>query len=202
VECDGVELVHNPQWATTGEAASLMCVADDPRAPADQRTLLVYGDILFDAELLQRVLKADGEATIVVDRGEPHGDGRDGKRRDLVQLEAAPAPGRRFLTNGELRPLKSIGKQLSGAPDGEFTGIALLDAAGWKSLRSHYRERLAANGKRPMHEAAVADRAGLTDLLQERMDAGGTVACLEVTSGWIEIHSFEDYQSACRLVAR
>ncbi|HEY2850224.1 MAG TPA: isocitrate lyase/phosphoenolpyruvate mutase family protein [Gemmatimonadaceae bacterium] len=202
VECDGVDLVHNPQWATTGEAASLMCVADDPRAPTDQRTLLVYGDILFDVELLQRVLKTDGEATIVVDRGEPHRDGRDGKRRDLVQLAAAPAPGRRFLTNGELRPLKRIGKQLGGPPDGEFTGIALLDAAGWKSLRSHYRERLAANGKRPMHEAAVADRAALTDLLQERMDAGGTVACLEVTSGWIEIHSFEDYQSACRLVAR
>jgi len=202
VTCDGVALVHNPDWATTGEAASLMCVTDEAGAPADQRTLLVYGDVLFDVELLQRVLKTDGEATIVVDRGEPHHNGRDGKRRDLVQLAAAPAPGRRFLTNGELRPLRRIGKRLDGTPDGEFTGIALLDAAGWKALRSSYRDRLAASAQKPLHEAPAAARAALTDLLQERMDAGGAVACLEVTSGWIEIHSFEDYQSACRLVAR
>ncbi len=201
VECDGVELVHNPAWATTGEAASLMCVEDDATAPADQRTLIVYGDVLFDAELLRRVLKTDGEATIVVDRGEPHGHGPEGKRRDLVQLAAAPAPGRRFLTNGEMRPLKRIGKRLGGTADGEFTGIALLDAAGWHTLRSRFRDALAGAAKKPLHEAPSADRAALTDLLQERMEAGGAVACLEVTSGWIEIHSFEDYQSACRLVA-
>jgi phosphoenolpyruvate phosphomutase len=201
VECDGVELVHNPDWATTGEAASLMRVVDDPAAPVDQRTLVVYGDVLFDAELLSRVLKADAELTVVVDRGEQHRDGRDGKRRDLVQLAAAPAPGRRFLTNGETRPLRRIGKRLDGTVDGEFTGIALLDAAGWKSLRSRYHELLDAVPRKPLHEAPSADRAALTDLLQERIDDGGSVSCLEVTSGWIEIHSFEDYQSACKLVA-
>lgn len=202
VECDGVELVHNPDWATTGEAQSLMRVPDNTGAPADQRTLVVYGDVLFDAELLNRVLKADGEATIVVDRSDSHRDGRDGKRRDLVQLTAAAAPGRRFLTNGELRPLKRIGKKLDGTPDGEFTGIALLDAEGWKSLRSRYREQMANGAAKPLHEAPAAERAALTDLLQARIDAGGSVACVEVTSGWIEIHSIEDYQSACRLVAR
>ncbi|MFI5232991.1 MAG: NTP transferase domain-containing protein, partial [Gemmatimonadales bacterium] len=202
VECEGVELVHNPDWATTGEAASLMCVADSPVAPADQRTLVVYGDVLFDAELLRRVLKTDAELTVVVDRGEPQRNGRDGKRRDLVQLAAAPAPGRRFLTNGEMRPLRRIGKRLDGTVDGEFTGIALLDATGWTALRSQYRELLAATARAPLHEAPSPGRAALTDLLQARMDAGGAVSCLEVTSGWIEIHSFEDYQSACRLVAR
>jgi phosphoenolpyruvate phosphomutase len=201
VECDGVELVHNPDWATTGEAASLMRVVDDPAGPADQRTLVVYGDVLFDAELLARVLKADAELTVVVDRGEPQRDGRDGKRRDLVQLAEAPAPGRRFLTNGEMRPLRRIGKRLDGSVDGEFTGIALLDAAGWNALRAHYRDLLGAAPRKAVHEAPSPDRAALTDLLQERMDAGGSISCLEVTSGWIEIHSFEDYQSACKLVA-
>jgi phosphoenolpyruvate phosphomutase len=176
-------------------------VVDDPAGPADQRTLVVYGDVLFDAELLSRVLKADAELTVVVDRGEPQRDGRDGKRRDLVQLAEAPAPGRRFLTNGEMRPLRRIGKRLDGSVDGEFTGIALLDAAGWKALRARYRELLGAAPRKALHEAPSPDRAALTDLLQERMDAGGSISCLEVTSGWIEIHSFEDYQSACKLVA-
>ena len=39
-------------------------------------------------------------------------------------------------------------------------------------------------------------------LLQIAIDSGQPVAALEVTSGWLEIHAFDDYQMACRLVAR
>ena len=198
---DGVRLVHNGDWATTGEMASLMCVADEPGAPADQRTLVVYGDILFDADLVRRLLADGSGAAIVVDRSGRQRDAREGKCMDLVELASAAEPGRRFLTNGAVRRLKRIGKRLPGKADGEFAGMALFGADAWKRMRARYDDLLGRNGDGQVHEAPNARRAALTDLVQDAVDDGGMVSCLEVTSGWMEIHSFEDYQLACRLFA-
>lgn len=202
IDREGVRTVHNPDWAATGEAASLMCVADDAGTPADQRTLVLYGDILFEAELIRRLLETSADAAIVVDRSGRERDGREGKRMDLVQLASAPEPGRRFLTNGALRTLKRIGKALDGAADAEFAGIALFGPDALGRMRARYAEHERRNGDGRLHEAPSARRAAITDLIQADVDAGEAVACLEVTSGWIEIHSFDDYQLACRLFAQ
>ncbi len=120
VQCQGVTLVQNREWETSGEVASLMCVPDNAHAPEDQRTLVLYGDVLFDAELLRRLLATHADAAIVVDRSDARHDARDGKERDLVRLDAAPAAGRRFLANGSLRGVSKIGKRLDGAADGDL----------------------------------------------------------------------------------
>jgi phosphoenolpyruvate phosphomutase len=190
--CDGVHLVENPRWATTGEAVSLMCAPESSAAAIDVRTLVIYGDLLFDADLVQRLLRSDDDVTIVADRNHAHEANVDDKRRDLVRLTAAPAPGHRFLGSGVLREVQSLGPSLAPEDaDSEFTGLSLFSSTAWADLRGRYASL-----------STAQPHAAVTDLLQQSIDAGQRVVALEVTSGWLEIHSFDDYQHACRLVAR
>jgi phosphoenolpyruvate phosphomutase len=53
-----------------------------------------------------------------------------------------------------------------------------------------------AAGARPFHEADSPERAAFTDLLQELVARGETVACVDVYKGWLEVDTFEDYQRA------
>ncbi len=40
------------------------------------------------------------------------------------------------------------------------------------------------------------ERAAFTDILQEIIDCGGKVACVDTYKGWLEIDTFEDYRRA------
>ncbi len=46
------------------------------------------------------------------------------------------------------------------------------------------------------HEASEFGRASLTGLLQELLDRGEKIDCVEVHKGWMEIDSFADYRRA------
>lgn len=203
VQCAGVTIAHNADWAATGEAASLMAAAPgDPQADG-VRTLVIYGDILFDAALVRALLASDEDVTIVVDRSHPSQDGAEAKRRDRVHLAEAPVRGRRLLSGESRRGVLEIGKSLADARvHGEFAGLVLLSAEAWPRLRAQYEERCRVAPGAPLHESSAPSRAALTDLLQHLVDSGQRVVALEVTSGWLEIHSFDDYQVACRLVSR
>ena len=199
----GVKIVANDAWATTGEAASLMCVPETDGATRDVRTLVIYGDVLFDADLVQKLMRSDEEIVIVADRSHAQQTNVDGKHRDLVCLAAAPAPGRRFLGSGVPRDVSTIGKAMPlHRADGEFAGLTLFSADAWRETRARFANRLTECPDAPVHESPTAARASVTDLLQTCIEAGRRVVALEVTSGWLEIHSFDDYQHACRLVTR
>ena len=53
---------------------------------------------------------------------------------------------------------------------------------------------------KPFHDAPAFEKAGLADLLQEIIESGQPIHCLEVESGWIELHSMENYRLACSMV--
>lgn len=203
VSCPGVKTALNADWASTGEAASMMQVANDGRAAADERTLVVYGDLLFDTQLVQSLLRSGADVTIVVDRSHTTRENPDAKHRDLVQLAEAPRAGRRFLSSGVLRQVQRVGKSLDARQaDGEFVGLALFSPRAWSAVREQYDVRRQSAPDTPLHEAEAPAKAALTDLLQTLIDDGTRVDAMEVTSGWLEIHSFENYQLACRLVSK
>src|SRR5262245_18822207 len=62
-----------------GELASLMEAAPE----LTRRTIVLYGDILFDPAILERLLQAEGDVVLVVDRAEPPAKAN----RDLVATE-------------------------------------------------------------------------------------------------------------------
>jgi len=195
VTAAGVRFYDNDAYDETGELASLF--AAEPELHG--RVLFLYSDILFERSVLEKLLRAEGDAVIAVDRAWV--DQRDAmlpatKPFDLVVTADPPRPGRRSLADDHRDALVRIGQRVSPeAATGEFVGLALFSARGTELVRETWSRALA-GGPGPFHEADDARRAAFTDLLQALVDAGHPVACVSTWKGWLDIDTFEDYQRA------
>ncbi len=170
--------------SSQGEVASLMEAAGE----LDRRTLVLYGDILFDQEMVERLLQSEGDVVLVVDRSNLEGR----PNRDLVHtVNGETGSGQRFLKGTRSDTLERIGQRIED-PNGEWIGMLMLSKKGAEGLRELY-EGL---DEGPVHEAESLATAALTDLLQALVDKGLTVNTIDTYKGWMEIDTFEDYQRA------
>jgi phosphoenolpyruvate phosphomutase len=195
VTVPGVRYFDNDRYEETGELASLFAAA-----PAlSGRVLFLYSDILFERSVLERLLRAEADCAVVVDRAWV--DQRDrllplAKPLDLVVTEHAPAAGLRALGDGGDDTLVTVGARV--APEranGEFIGMALFSERGTQAMRDAWEAARAAD-PRGFHEADRVEHAAFTDLLQELVTRGERVRCVDVYKGWLEVDTFEDYQRA------
>ena len=183
VPADGATCVVNSAWETGGEISSLLSAPAMP-AQSDVRTLVCYGDVLCDQHVLVRLLATNDDCTIVIDRNDSPASH---VVRDPVTVEDDGGAPRRFLSPVTPRQLRAIGGAIApGNSNGEFTGLTLFSALEWPLLR------------------ARAERCGggaLPELLQQSLSDGAAISCLEITSGWLELRTFADYELACRMIA-
>jgi phosphoenolpyruvate phosphomutase len=195
VNVPGIRYYDHDRYDETGELGSLFAAAPELRGPI----LFLYSDILFEQSVLEKLLRADADCAIVVDRAWV--DQRErllplSKPLDLVVTAAAPEAGLRALPGAADDRLVAVGQRI--APEratGEFIGLARFSERGTAALRAAYEQGLAA-ASRPFHEADRLEQAAFTDLLQELVARGETVACVDVYKGWLEVDTFEDYQRA------
>ncbi len=203
IDVEGVKIAENSEWASTGEMVSILAADSGQEFPG--RSLVAYSDILFDGEVLQKLLRCDKDIVLLVDRSYDSKNYAPERRIDLVALadNTVPSRSRRALNVGGPHRVRRIGKSLPpDEADCEFTGLALFSAKAWRLLRETFLAAQANGSGAPFHEAASVQKASLTDLLQELIDRGHDVHCVETSSGWMEIHSFDDYRLACKLVAQ
>jgi phosphoenolpyruvate phosphomutase len=196
IQVEGVKLAVNEEWESTGEMRSILCAGKD----YDGRTLVAYSDIMFDTDSLGKILGTGAGIAVMVDRSYDSKVRGPDRRLDLVQLDSVQGSSRRSLDLGRPAKVKRIGKTIDPeAANCEFAGLALFDRKGFELLASIYEE-VCRKGGSPFHEAGAPEKASLTDMLQELIDRGEEVAAVEVSSGWMEIHSFDDYKLACEIV--
>jgi phosphoenolpyruvate phosphomutase len=188
----GARLVDNDRFRETGELYSLFQAADVLIGP----TIVLYGDIVFERSVLERLLRTTADVAVVVDRSFP-----DALRAglatpagpDLVVTDA-PSGGRRFVAAEGGSRVLCIGPQVS-ADDahGEFIGLAAFSKAGAARLRE-VQAALSAERMEGLEQAS------LTHVLQTMIDRGTPVVAVEIHKGWMEIESFDDYRRAWREV--
>jgi phosphoenolpyruvate phosphomutase len=198
INVDGIKLLSNLDWQSRGELHSIMCAASD----YDGRTLIGYSDILFDTEALGKLLRSDSDITLLIDGTYTTKNYDPERALDLVVVDTPTSDFRRSLSLGGRNMVKRIGMQLDPTQaNGEYTGLALFSQKGFQLLKKVYKDVLIQSEREPFHEAATVYQASLTDLIQELIERGVEVSCAEVSSGWMEIHSFEDYKLASKIVA-
>jgi phosphoenolpyruvate phosphomutase len=185
----GVRFADNDRYRETGEIYSLFRAE---RALGGAFVVL-YGDIIFEPVVLEKLLRSQADVAVVVDRSFPD-DYRAGLASppaplDLVVTER-PAAGRRFVApEGGSRVLR-IGPEVR--PDeahGEFIGLALFSAAGAAALREVHAEL-------SRERAEGLERATIPQILQALIDRGTPVTAVDIHKGWMEVDSFEDYRRA------
>jgi phosphoenolpyruvate phosphomutase len=188
----GARLVDNDRFRETGESYSLFRAAGALAGPV----VVLYGDIVFEQGVLERLLRTEADVAVVVDRAFPemlHAGHAAPKRADLVVTDT-PTGGRRWVSPEGGSRVRRIGPEVT--PDeahGEFIGLAAFSKAGATRLQEVHAELAA-------QRAEGLERASLTHLLQAMIDRGTPVVAAEIHKGWMEIDSFDDYRRAWREV--
>ncbi len=158
--------------------------------------LVSYSDIWVEPEIYHQLAQAEGDLVLAVDRDwMPYYDGR----LDTPLHEAEKAY---YDTEGRIF---EIGKHIGPTPPpnlqcGEFLGIWKMSAAGTEAfLKSFDAVHAKWDSETPFEHAAVWRKAYITDLLEYMIREGATVKAMEVSQGWAEFDTQEDYERLSRL---
>lgn len=187
----------NNRYEETGELYSFFCAESEMKG----RCLLLYGDIIFDVTVLQKLLKSPADIALVVDlawqdrsRSEyPTIQGRP----DLVLLDIPPEKSYRYVTPDEANRIVRIGQHLDhDQAHAEFIGLAMLSSTGIELFKQVYHQARHRYAQSAFHDVACFEQASLTDIFQELIDRGHEIQAVPIYKGWMDVDSFEDYQKA------
>ncbi|HOU36174.1 MAG TPA: phosphoenolpyruvate mutase [Candidatus Omnitrophota bacterium] len=182
VQVGGVRVIPNDSYRTSGILDSVMCALKDVSGPA----LVIYGDILFDHILIERILNNHNDITLVLDNTFDASRQAHKKKAELALTDSGAVRSPRTLNHDTLHRVKKIGDGVKKtSAQCEFTGIMYLSAEGVRVFKDNYRKK--------------ASGQSLVDFIDSLILKKHDVSCLVVNSGWLEIHSLEDYKAACSL---
>ena len=194
-----IRYYDNDRYEDTGELFSIFCAESEMKG----RTILLYGDIMFDSPILEKLLKSPSDVALVVDLAWREQLQRGGPpshlNPDLVTLAEPPGSSAhsRFIMGDNEHRIVKIGQHLPlGQVHGEFIGMAMFSETGIEILKNCYhasQERYRSSG---FHESGSVTKASFTDLIQELIDQGHRVDAVPIFKGWMEVDSFEEYQKA------
>lgn len=183
VEAEGARVIKNTSFKTRGIMYSILKGVD---SIAD-KNIILYSDIILDQYLLQRLLRKEGDIILVVDSTYKKTHIRN-KELELVATKSPNIDNLRTMDLNRKNPVCRIKKNLSEKyAHFEFIGTALLSKKGMELLIKEYKK------------SKLSQKASFADFVQHLINKGHEVLAYEVTSGWMEIHNFEDYKRACAL---
>lgn len=200
VNLPDVRYFDNDRYNETTAVDSFFCAEEAFKG----RVLMLYGDIVFDQSILQKLLRSEADVTLVVDHARSadklNGNGTQPSRPEMVQT-LRKLQTESFLPDDRLNAALKIGRNLNGQADAEFIGMALFSEKGIERFKAVYEQAKAENAGKPFGEAETFEKASFSDFLQEMIDQGVEVACLDIYKGWLEVDTFEDYRNMWAEVA-
>lgn len=197
IDVEGIKLIKKEDYKTTNILSSIIAA----EKYMDQKTLLIYSDIFFEKEIIEKLLKSEADITLVIDRSyKTHPTTK--KIRDLVIAKHNPVLGDRSITLRNDNPILKIGHTIPKCEANyEFIGIVLFSKRGIQIFKEEYLKAKQEHSSKPFYEAESIDQADLTDMMQYLIDKGYKISSIEINTGWMEITSFKDYKKACELLA-
>jgi len=182
---DGIEIIKNTLYKKTGALFSIMMALER----IDQPTFIVYGDVLFEHAIFQRMAESQKDITILVGRMGGSKNYGPEKKIDIVVTRNRSPRTRGLSRVDSIKLVTKTDLVLQAEKAGyEFPGMTFLSLRGVKIFKNVYNR----------HKGKL-EKASLGELLGEIINAGFDVFCTEVDSGWMELHSFADYKLACSL---
>jgi phosphoenolpyruvate phosphomutase len=176
ITLEGLKLVDNPAFETTGELYSLARAIDHVNGPA----LVLFGDIVFNRYLLGLLLRDDSDAAIVVDENM---DKRTSTRRVSDFVIATRPNSTDVLLGAPVFLEKAIWSCPRPEFHGEWPGLLKLSSAGMAAAR----DVIAAARNRPDFAAMQ-----MIDLLNGLVAAGTAVRVHYISGHWIDVDSLQD----------
>lgn len=175
----------NSDWADNNILESLLCAAPE----LDAECLISYSDIVFQPEVVEKLLASPADNALVVDL--------DWRERYQGRTDQGEEAAEKVLVEQGL--VRSLGKHIPGpGSHGEFIGLSRLSGDTARTLRRVYEELRPDHWDRPFQQAATIRQAYLTDMFQELIDRGATFVSVDIEGGWAELDTPLDLSRARR----
>ena len=153
--------------------------------------VISYSDILFDSNVVKRLLSSDHDISVVVDI-DWRGYYVDRKDHPLSEAENVI-----FDSNNQVLKIGKIATQKEEV-HGEFIGMIKLNNRGSDIFKENFHRVKKLYWNKPFQRAKTFQKAYLTDMIQELVDIGVKVHCVIIERGWKEIDTVEDYRKALK----
>jgi len=183
-----ISFIDNSDYDHTGPLHSLMHAKNHMA----EGFVLVYSDILFDHEIINRLISSGKDIVLGIDNSFKYHQHEVHKLLDLVVTNKTFDGGWRSLNHAQPKEIARIGKKLdSNIADSEFIGMAYFSERAVAAIESICKDYSESNEK-PFQEAPSFQSSAVTDMIQELLDQGFPVHGIDIYRGWREIHSEED----------
>jgi len=153
--------------------------------------IIAYSDILFESNVVQRLLNSDHDISVVVDI-DWRGYYVNRKEHPISEAENVI-----FNSNNEVVKIGKIATEKQEV-HGEFIGMMKLTHRGAEIFKQNFHRAKKLYWNKPFQRAKTFQKAYLTDMIQELVDIGIKVHCVIIERGWKEIDTVEDYQKALK----
>lgn len=153
--------------------------------------IVAYSDILFEKEVVQRLMQSEHDISIVVDI--------DWRAYYINRKEHPINEAENVIFDANNNVLE-IGKILTNKHDvhGEFIGMMKFSPRGSEVFKKHFLRAKELFWNKPFQRAKLFQKAYITDIIQDMTDLGVPIHCVIIERGWKEIDTVEDYKNALK----
>ena len=153
--------------------------------------IVAYSDILFEKEVVKRLMKSEHDISIVVDI-DWRGYYVNRKEHPINEAENVI-----FDANNKVVEIGKIHPDKNDV-HGEFIGMIKFSPRGSEIFKKHFHRAKKLYWNKPFQRAQLFQTAYLTDMIQDMADMGVPIHCVIIERGWKEIDTVEDYEKALK----
>ena len=184
-----IEYIFNPRYSETEQLASMMVA----RTKIFDNVLVIFGDIIFDSQILQQILASNDDIAVAIDLDwEKSYNERPDNPKSLADKV--------LINQKKILQIsaKEISLDIKNQAVGEFLGIIKLSGNGSKIIIKKYEELEKSHVGR-FHDADSLEKAKLVDILQELIDSKIEISSISISGKWCEIDTPKDLERARKI---
>ena len=181
----GIHFVVNKEFETTNMVYSLMCAE---KLMEEERDIVVsYGDIIYEEAVLNKILAAQDDFSIIVD---------DGWQEYWSERCENPLDDAETLMFDEKSCLTEIGQKTTDLKkvQSQYIGLMRFQGQGLKAVLdiSRKAKERSEKGLALWRTSRNYYKMYMTDLLQGLIDEGYCLRAVHIHRGWFEIDNYND----------
>lgn len=183
----GVTYYTNKAYESTNMVVSLM----GAKREFDDDVIVSYSDILFEEQMLQKMIAAKGNYVVAVDDNwKVYWKKRYGRvdfDTESLSLDCENNIKELGLENPKLEDI-----------DARYVGLLKFSRKGLEYIKQIYDDACRNYGDKPWQQSGkTVQKAYMTDLLNAVIQSGEKIKAERFQNGWIEFDTNDDYEKAC-----
>jgi len=174
----------NEKYNSTNMVETLFCAEKE----LDGSVIVAYGDILYEKNVLEKLLASKDDFSIVIDKN----------WQEYWQIRL-----QNILDDVESLTLKNgfitnIGQKINSLNDiqGQYIGLMKFQNNAISILKNFYHDskKYSKSGLNPLNPKLSFENSYMTDLLQGLINHNHKLKAIEINGGWLEIDTLHDFE--------